>query len=272
MKEAGYAGGPQRVFTGPGSLILKSLRIEPSLDTMRGLFLSTYLPSMGGMIRASGCLVGKEGMMGRLTATVLVMAWAVIVLLASGGGAAAGQPSGVDLNPDGSSYISWMFDLPQSANEWQNTCSFGCGGHLRDDYYADDWALPASEGLTGEQRTSGQLVYAGISGIAIVKPNHGAYGNDVIIYDAESRFALRNAHLSEIQVDDGQVVAAGTPIGKVGNSGNVTASHLHIVLYKNVTDASTRPVDWTTLQSPSGPTSFAAPFLYNVRVVPESSP
>ncbi|NQT73717.1 MAG: M23 family metallopeptidase, partial [Chloroflexi bacterium] len=182
------------------------------------------------------------------------------------------QPQGVELNPTGLSRISWMFETSQ--DDWVNTKSMGGDGHEGDDYYADDWARAAAGGLTGEQRTFGQIVYAGISGIAIVKPNHGDYGNDVIIYDSESTFALRNAHLSEILVNDGQEISAGSPIGKVGDSGNSYGSHLHIALYKNVQDVNDRPITWITFNRgdpptiPGPPTDFAAPFLYNPRVTP----
>lgn len=188
--------------------------------------------------------------------------------LASVSSFAASQPLGVELNPTGVSRIFWMFETPE--DDWVRTCTMGEGGHKGDDYYADDWARAGAEGLTGEERTFGQIVYAGISGTAITKPNHGEYGNDVIIYDSESKFALRNAHLSEILVANGESVAAGIPIAKVGRTGNVTGSHLHVVLYKNIENADDRPITWAHVQGE--PTSFAAPFLYNPRVIPGEIP
>ena len=171
------------------------------------------------------------------------------IQLAVGGGTSA-QPSGIELNPNGLSHIWWMFDTPR--DDWFLTCGVGCGGHGGDDYFANDWGRAAAGGQTKEQRTFGQTVFAGISGTAIAMPNHGPFGNDLVIYDATSRFALRYAHLSEILVASGQHVDAGSPVAKVGRSGNVTGPHLHAVLYKNVANPNSRPIRWATING--GPT------------------
>lgn len=117
------------------------------------------------------------------------------------GSGTPGQPPGVDLDPNGTSHIWWMFETPKS--DWVVTCSVGCGGHGGDDYYADDWTRTGAGGLTKEQRTYGQTIYAGISGTVIAMANHGGYANDLIIYGPDARFALKNAHLSEITVATG---------------------------------------------------------------------
>jgi WD40 repeat protein len=176
------------------------------------------------------------------------------------------QPPGVELNPNGVSKILWMFDTPQS--DWINYVS-----HEGDDYYADDWSMEGAKG---------QIAYAGISGKAIVRNfDPKGYGNHIIIYDSLTKFALRYAHLDEILVIDGQDVVAGiTPIGKVGNTGNVTCGgsftpdecrekgrgvHLHIVLYKNVSSEKDRPIGiYPIYKGPA--TELAAQFLYNPKV------
>lgn len=187
------------------------------------------------------------------------------------------QPPGVELNPNpnGTSKILWMFDTPK--DDWINTASMGKVGHEGDDYYADDWSKP-----NAEKTVKGQIAYAGISGKAIVLPfDPDGYGNHVVIYDSSSGFALRYAHLDEILAKDGQDVVAGvTPMGKVGNTGNVagpTGYHLHIVLYKNVTSEKGRPITTISFNRPDKnsigpPTTYAAPFQYNPRKVTGTPP
>lgn len=185
------------------------------------------------------------------------------------------QPPGVELNTNGVSKISWMFGTPQS--DWVNTKSMGQVGHEGDDYYSDDWSK-----ANAEKTVKGQIAYAGISGKAIVLPfDSDGYGNHVVIYDSLLKFALRYAHLDKVLVKDGQDVIAGTtPIGEVGNTGNVagpTGYHLHIVLYKNVTSDKGRPITTITFNRPDKysigpPTIYAAPFLYNPRKITGSSP
>lgn len=54
----------------------------------------------------------------------------------------------------------------------------------------------------------------------------GGYGNMIIINDGKANVLY--AHLSEINVTQGQNVSQGELIGKVGSTGRSTGSHLHI--------------------------------------------
>ena len=56
------------------------------------------------------------------------------------------------------------------------------------------------------------------------------YGNWIVVEHTGSdgkKFQTLYAHLSGVSVSVGQSVNAGTPIGKVGNTGKSTGSHLH---------------------------------------------
>jgi murein DD-endopeptidase MepM/ murein hydrolase activator NlpD len=175
------------------------------------------------------------------TAFIIILAAMELTACAAGVESATTeqQPTGVELNPNGESKIFWVFNAPQS--EWQQTGGPGslvpgfAFGHCGDDYYANDWARK-----DGQQY--GQPVYAGISGIvhvADIKDKNGnyiAWGKEVIIYNPDSKFALRYAHLSEYDpsLNDKWISATSDkPIGRVGDSGLGTGPHLHLVLYKN---------------------------------------
>ncbi|MFY0625178.1 MAG: M23 family metallopeptidase [Reichenbachiella sp.] len=70
-------------------------------------------------------------------------------------------------------------------------------------------------------------------GIVIsVEENEGGYGKKIEI-EHDNSFVTRYAHLSEINVIEGQKVLLGETIGLSGNSGYSTAPHLHYEVIKN---------------------------------------
>lgn len=86
----------------------------------------------------------------------------------------------------------------------------------RYDHRALDIAAPAGVVVTAADR--GVVIRAGW--------NNQGYGLFVII-DHNIDYITLYAHLSEVLVEEGQVVAPGEVIGKVGSTGNSTGPHLH---------------------------------------------
>src|ERR1041385_1996505 len=209
-----------------------------------------------------------------LAALVLFSSAVVTLLIGTAQSQGNSQPAGIVLNPNGTSTIGEVFDSPN----WQLTQGPGEGDHVGDDSYARDLARACTE-------TAGQNLYAGISGTVHLK-FYGAttsYGNSLVIYDAATGFALRYAHLMEYaaSMTEGGHVDAGEYIGKVGNTGNVSTStscttfpgaHLHLVLYKNVTSTSVRPIDSTTTTSSPDDKTFAADFTRLSYIIPPAAP
>jgi murein DD-endopeptidase MepM/ murein hydrolase activator NlpD len=78
-----------------------------------------------------------------------------------------------------------------------------------------DWGVPV--GTPVQTTMDGKVVYAGW--------NNQGYGNLVIVENGPYRTYY--AHLSEIPVQAGQSVRAGSVIGWSGNTGNSTGPHLH---------------------------------------------
>ncbi len=80
---------------------------------------------------------------------------------------------------------------------------------------------------------TGKNVYAtGDGSVTLVKESRIGYGNEIFI-DHGYGFGSSYAHLSQILVEEGQIVKRGQLIGKVGESGRATGPHLHYeVLYR----------------------------------------
>lgn len=132
-------------------------------------------------------------------------------------------------------------------------------------------AQSGQSGYPAESAGAGRVAYAGwIDG----------YGLSVVV-EHPSGYTTQYSHLASINARVGDEVAAGTPLGKVGNTGNSGAPHLHFevrdptgkaVNPKSVTDLANRSLSVTPTPRPSddigalmafeaGPVapSFAAP-------------
>lgn len=87
---------------------------------------------------------------------------------------------------------------------------------FRADHRAVDVAAPAGTVVTAADR--GVVIRAGW--------NNQGYGRFVIV-DHNIDYITLYAHLSEILVEEGEIVAAGQVLGRVGSTGNSTGPHLH---------------------------------------------
>jgi hypothetical protein len=77
----------------------------------------------------------------------------------------------------------------------------------------------------------GVVLFAGPDNAPIYSPRVNFYGNVVVVRHAGDLFTLY-AHLSAVDVRQGDEVKAGEKIGEVGQSGVATGSHLHFEVRK----------------------------------------
>lgn len=76
----------------------------------------------------------------------------------------------------------------------------------------------------------GANVIAAAPGVAALDQQPKGYGRFIII-DHGNGYRTLYAHLLDTSVRDGERVAAGQTIGRVGKSGNATGYHLHFELH-----------------------------------------
>ena len=91
-------------------------------------------------------------------------------------------------------------------------------------YYGPRWGRMHTgidiDGVTGDP------IVASKAGRVIVASYYGGYGNAVVI-DHGGGVSTLYAHMSTINVSEGQTVSQGAVVGAVGATGNVTGDHLH---------------------------------------------
>ncbi|MBW0005017.1 MAG: M23 family metallopeptidase [Hyphomicrobiales bacterium] len=97
------------------------------------------------------------------------------------------------------------------------------GYGARKDPFGMGWALHPGVDLRAEE---GTIVRATGAGRVVNASYAGGYGNMVELEHGEG-VSTRYGHLSAILVSEGELVTAGTPIGRVGSTGRSTGPHLH---------------------------------------------
>ena len=113
------------------------------------------------------------------------------------------------------SAISGDWALPILKSDYTISAAFGmCGALWASCHTGQDFAAP-----TGTQ------VYAATGGVVTSAAWAGDYGNRIII-KAPDGTETWYCHLSAFDVTEG-TIPVGTPIGKVGSTGNTTGPHLH---------------------------------------------
>lgn len=98
-----------------------------------------------------------------------------------------------------------------------------------------------SDPFTGEARfhrgvdlraSYGTEVPAASGGTVVSAGERGTYGNLVVVRDGQG-VETRYAHLSALLVKEGDEIAPGTPVGRVGSTGRSAAPHLHFEVLVN---------------------------------------
>ncbi|WP_186671913.1 M23 family metallopeptidase [Sporosarcina sp. BP05] len=84
-------------------------------------------------------------------------------------------------------------------------------------------------------RPSSYGIVAADNGVVTTTGRHSTYGNRVVITH-NNGYETLYAHLSSIEVSEGQTVPQGTKIGVMGSTGRSTGVHLHFEVFKNGTN------------------------------------
>lgn len=144
-------------------------------------------------------------------------------------------PAPVETPPAGADYRSPLVDMSGIGDGYfagpGGSYSRSGGGHSGVDFTAP----------------TGTNVRAAHGGTVTVGGAGDAYGNHVLINHGDGVWTLY-AHLSAVNVSEGQTVAAGDSIGAVGDTGNSSGPHLHFEVRTNGTQFNgfLDPVAWLT--------------------------
>ncbi|MGN1419607.1 MAG: murein hydrolase activator EnvC family protein [Acutalibacteraceae bacterium] len=133
-------------------------------------------------------------------------------------------------NPPSAAYTSgdtWAWPLGNAS------CYISSGFGYRDASISG-WAFHGGMDITGGN-IYGKTIYASRAGTVVTatwSTSRKGYGNYVVIDHADGYMTLYG-HCSSLLVTTGQKVSKGQAIAKVGDSGNVTGTHLHFEVRYN---------------------------------------
>ncbi|GAA4380397.1 peptidoglycan DD-metalloendopeptidase family protein [Nocardioides caricicola] len=131
-------------------------------------------------------------------------------------GSRAQAPVGGRCGTDPATSAGGSLLLPMAPGSYVLTTDFGETGHL--------WSSGQHTGLDFAAAT-GTAVHA--AGAGVVTLEHPSWAGNLVRIDHGGGVETWYAHLSSTDLETGDVVAAGDPVGLVGDLGNTTGPHLH---------------------------------------------
>jgi murein DD-endopeptidase MepM/ murein hydrolase activator NlpD len=140
----------------------------------------------------------------------------------------------------------YITDSPRLLSGWpvkgRITQGFGCSPYYTgipgvgcqdiQPWFHDGIDIAAPEGTPVQAMINGVVTFAGPDGEGPACGDYRGYGLGVIV-DSQDGWQALYAHLSGINVSEGQAVTPETIIGAVGQTGCVSGAHLHFGLRRN---------------------------------------
>ena len=125
-----------------------------------------------------------------------------------------------------------MQQLMDSARETEGYVLFDSPGNISEDglipmFTSADFIICPYEYEEKTLDSTGTMVHAAHDGTVMEAAYDSYYGNYVVITDSKG-YTTKYAHMDSLNVSAGQSVKKGANIGKSGNTGSSTGSHLHI--------------------------------------------
>src|SRR6266568_3627735 len=176
------------------------------------------------LVTASKAFTGGEGAGSTIRADMFADALADAMVKGGGIGLARQIERSVMPDPAGPTAASTSTSTPRV------TSGFG----LRHDPFDGHLTRHAGVDLPAEEGTD---IRAAAGGVVLRAGARGGYG-DAVEIDHGGGVTTLYAHASELLVREGEEVAPGQPIARVGQTGRATGSHLHFELRERG-----RPVD-----------------------------